>query len=71
MHYLGSVMTINDEPLPCPLGDDWLTWDPFDIHNYPFGRDSSYSEEPLSATVCEPCASSQLKRAVALAEQRK
>ena len=23
---------------PQPLGDDWLSWDPADLHNYPFGR---------------------------------
>ena len=23
---------------PQPLGDDWFSWDPADLHNYPFGR---------------------------------
>jgi hypothetical protein len=24
--------------LPQPLGDDWFSWDPADLHNYPFGQ---------------------------------
>ena len=47
-------MTGKDERLPQPLGDDWFSWDPFDLDNYPFGKHDGNEPPARTADIKVP-----------------
>jgi len=47
-------MTGKDERLPQPLGDDWFSWDPFDLDNYPFGKHDGNGPPARTADIKVP-----------------